>query len=121
MPPGESRATSGSGVPRPQLDTEGSSVSSNSSDKGTKLPVSVRRITAPEKKTSEHIHFENAKSGAGEQLLLLDCRARACAKGVFMSQTPIAQHIKSIASTREASKHTTNHSSARIAPCHFCR
>ena len=45
--------------------------------------------TPPKKKTREVISFENAKSGAGEQFLLLDCRARACAKGVFISQTPV--------------------------------
>ena len=45
--------------------------------------------TPPDKKTRENTSFENNESGAGEQLLLLDCRARACAKGVFISQTPV--------------------------------
>ena len=38
------------------------------------------KITPEEKKTREHVCFENTKSGAGEQFLLLDCRARACAR-----------------------------------------
>ena len=32
---------------------------------------------------------QSTKSGAGEHSLLLDCRARACAKGVFFAQTCI--------------------------------
>ena len=45
--------------------------------------------TPPEKRTRENVGFESAKSVAGEQLSLLDCRARACAKGVLISQTPV--------------------------------
>ena len=48
-----------------------------------------KKETPPEKKTCEHISLENTQSGAGEQFLLLDCRARACAKGVLISQTPV--------------------------------
>ena len=36
-----------------------------------------------------HISFQSTQSGAGEQFLLLDCRARACAKRTFFSQTPV--------------------------------
>ena len=51
--------------------------------------VVCEKNTPPEKKTREHIGFGNTKSQAGEQLLLLDGRARACAKGVSISQTPV--------------------------------
>ena len=34
-----------------------------------------------------------AKSGAGLQLLQLICRAKACVKGVFVSQTPVALKV----------------------------
>ena len=34
-----------------------------------------------------NISFQSTKSGAGEQFLILDCRARSFAKGVFVSQT----------------------------------
>ena len=44
------------------------------------IPRSVNKKTPPEKNTLEHISFDNTKSGAGEQFLLLDCRARSCAK-----------------------------------------
>ena len=37
----------------------------------------------PEKKTHRKISLKNTKSGVGEQFLLLDCMAKACAKGVF--------------------------------------
>ena len=39
--------------------------------------LSVKKIIPPEKKTREDIGFENTRSGAGEQLLLLGFRARA--------------------------------------------
>ena len=32
------------------------------------------------------------KSGAGQKFLLLDCRAKAFAKGMFFSQTPVPYH-----------------------------
>ena len=35
--------------------------------------------------------FQSAKSGAGEQFLLLACVAKACTKGVLCSQTPVAE------------------------------
>ena len=43
--------------------------------------------TPPEKSTHWNSSFQNTKSGAGEQFLLLDCRARACAKGLFFFHT----------------------------------
>ena len=42
-----------------------------------------------EKKTLGKRSLQSAKSGAGEQLLPLDCRAEAGLKGVFCSQTPV--------------------------------
>ena len=39
--------------------------------------------TSPEKNTRWKISFQSTKPRAGEQFLLLDCRARACAKGAF--------------------------------------
>ena len=47
--------------------------------------------TPPEKNTCGKISFQSTKSGAGEQFLLQDCRARACAKGTLFSQTPVAR------------------------------
>ena len=48
------------------------------------LPVSVKKKPAPrEKNTRWSISFQSTKSGAGLQSLLWDCRARACAEGVF--------------------------------------
>ena len=42
-----------------------------------------------ENNTHWNISYESTTSGAGEPFLLLDCRARACAKGVMFSQTPV--------------------------------
>ena len=39
--------------------------------------------TPLKKNTCEKMSFQIAKSGAGEQFLSLDCRARAPTKGVF--------------------------------------
>ena len=47
----------------------------------------------PENTTHCNISFQSTKSGAGEQFLLLDCRARACAKGMFFSQTPVQSKL----------------------------
>ena len=38
----------------------------------------------PEKSSHWNIGFQSTKSGAGEQFLLLDCRAMACTKGVCL-------------------------------------
>ena len=40
--------------------------------------------TPPDSNTIVKIGFQSAKSGAGEQCLLLDCMARAHIKGVFL-------------------------------------
>ena len=53
------------------------------------IHTGVCEKTPPEKKTGENIGFENAASGAGKQFLLLDCRAKARVKGLFVSQTPV--------------------------------
>ena len=36
------------------------------------------------------LSLKNTRSGAGEELLLLHCRARSCLKGMYFSQTGIA-------------------------------
>ena len=51
------------------------------------IPASVNKSTPPEKKTRGQISLTNTKSGAGKQLLLLCCRAKAWAKGVYFSPT----------------------------------
>ena len=43
----------------------------------------------PEKNTCEKTSLQSAKSGAGEQFPPLDCKAKAGAKGMFCSQTPV--------------------------------
>ena len=45
------------------------------------LPVSVNKSVPPEKNIRGVISIQNTKSGAGEQFLLQDCRAKAGAKG----------------------------------------
>ena len=71
------------------------------------IPVSEKN-TPPEKRTPGKTSLRSTKSGAGQQILPLDCRAGACAKGfvqrpvghikghtrlqvkrVFLSQTPV--------------------------------
>ena len=47
--------------------------------------------TPPERSTHWNISPQGTESGAGEQFLLLDCSARACAKGVVFSQTPVSK------------------------------
>ena len=53
------------------------------------IPVSVKN-TPPEKDSLGKIGLQNAKSGAGEQFLPLDCRAEVHLKGVLFSQTPVS-------------------------------
>ena len=45
--------------------------------------------TPPEKRTLGKIGFRSTKSGAGEQFLPLECKAKACAKAVSFSETPV--------------------------------
>ena len=44
--------------------------------------------TPPERRTRRNTSFQNTKSGAGEQFLLQDCRAKADTKCVI-SQAPV--------------------------------
>ena len=46
--------------------------------------------TPSERTTRANFGFGKTKSGAGEQFLLFDCRAGACAEGVLISQTLVA-------------------------------
>ena len=48
------------------------------------MPVSVTKNTPLDWKTGGKLSFQKTKSGAGLQFLLLDCRARACTKGVVL-------------------------------------
>ena len=43
----------------------------------TVIPVSVKKNTPRERRTQRQISFRNTKSGAGEQFLQQDCRAKA--------------------------------------------
>ena len=45
------------------------------------------QINPWEKNTHGNMSCQSTKSGAGLQFLLWDCRARACAKGVFFTDT----------------------------------
>lgn len=53
----------------------------------TIIPLSVKN-TPPDKNNLGIISFRSTKSGSGEPFLLLECRAKARQKGVFVSQTP---------------------------------
>ena len=57
------------------------------------VPVSVSKNTPPEKKTRGKISFKNTKSGAGEQFLLQDCKAKACRNVVLVHKTPVVSMI----------------------------
>ena len=58
---------------------------------GTPTDVCGKK-TPPEKKTIGKISLQSTKSGAGEQLLPLDCKARAHLEGMFVSWTPVVTH-----------------------------
>ena len=47
-------------------------------------------VYPPEKMTHWNGSLRSPKSGAGEQFLLRDCRAKAFTEAVFFSQTPVA-------------------------------
>ena len=53
------------------------------------LPVSVKKALLHRRRTLGQIGFQSTKSGPGEQFLLEDCKAKAPAKGVLVSQTPL--------------------------------
>ena len=64
--------------------------------------IRVSKNTPPERKPQRNISFWNIKSGDGEQFLLQDCRAKADAKGVICSQTPVyKRETESNSSKRE--------------------
>ena len=46
--------------------------------------MSVKRNTPRDMKMREEISFQSDESGAGQQFLLQDCRAKAGIKGVFL-------------------------------------
>ena len=58
-------------------------------DYTAEIPVSAEKNTPLEKSTCGSTSFRSAKSGATLQFLLPICRAEACAKGAFVSQTPV--------------------------------
>ena len=47
------------------------------------IPTSVKKKTPPEKNTLAEISLKSTTSGAGEEFVLLFCRAQAHGKGVF--------------------------------------
>ena len=51
--------------------------------------MSAKKTFLREKPTPWNVSFQSDESGAGEQFLLLDCRAGACAKCVFCAQAPV--------------------------------
>ena len=52
----------------------------------------LKKHTSGEEETCGKLCLKNTKAGAGEQFLLWDCRAGACAKGVFnFTDTGISQ------------------------------
>ena len=59
------------------------------------IPVSVKKTQPPKRNTLLEISLENTKSGAGKQLLPLDCMAKAGRKGVFFSWAPVSLPITS--------------------------
>ena len=68
------------------------------------LPVSVKN-TPPEKKTHGTISFKNTKSGAGEQLLPVDCMAMARMKGVcFFPDTGMYLDIEPLEAGRSGAR-----------------
>ena len=66
--------------------------------------------TPPEKKALGKISVQSTKSGAGEQLFSLGCRAEARAKGVFL-QTPVRDTTNSNSNSNRTSNSKTNSSS----------
>ena len=56
------------------------------------LPVSVNKQILGRTNNCGNASFQSAKSGAGLQFLLLDCRERACATKCFFSQTRCLRH-----------------------------
>ena len=53
----------------------------------------LNKNTPPDEKTHGKISFQSTKSGAGEQFLLQDRRAKADTKAAPFSQTPIIQRL----------------------------
>ena len=59
------------------------------------IPVSVKKHSAGEEdRWEDRQGFQSTKSGAGEQLLLPDCRAKARVKGMLLF-TDIGINLKS--------------------------
>ena len=56
--------------------------------------------TAPEKKACGKISFQSNKSGAGQQLLLQDCRAKARTKGVLFRTPVVLRRVMLVAYSR---------------------
>ena len=52
--------------------------------------------TPPERKILGNISLKDTKSGAGEEFMLQDCRARACSKGVFFHRHGYLFHVASV-------------------------
>ena len=88
---------------------------------GIIIPVSVKN-KPPEENTLVTVSLKNTKSRAGEEFLLLDCKAKAGRKGVF-SQTPVsctAYGRKECSVTSMPSSPFPQPSYAQSAPAHVC-
>ena len=60
------------------------------------MTMATNKNISTEKKARGQISFKNTKSEVGEQVLLQDCTAKACVKGVFFLQTPVSLSNKFI-------------------------
>ena len=70
--------------------------------------MSVKK-TPPENDTLGKVSLQSTKSGAGEQFLLLDCRAEARIKGSVCSQTPVFHNSNN--NNNNSSKNNSNSNS----------
>ena len=76
---------------------------------GLGVPVPVKKTPLRRRRTLGKVSLKNTKSGAGEEFLLLFCRAEARAKGVFFcSQTPVLRSL-SLDSENAALRNYTVH------------
>ena len=96
------------------IGVEGSgSASSKHHDTGV-----CEKSTPPEKNNRHWIvSFQSTKSGAGEQFLLLDCRARACAKGALLRRHRYHRYQTSIPNKAVISDAHSETGYMRIVSC----
>ena len=74
---------------------------------GSVLLVSVKRSTPPEKNTLVNISLKSTKSGAGEELVLLDCGPKGRAKGMCdFTDTGSAKFVLTMSRVLKSNKDT---------------